>query len=99
MTEYTKQFKPELSKDWHTDEQMIKVNGKWLYNWNVMDEHTRFLIATTSLCKSIFIGYEFGSLKDNITLHIFQRNTSSSEIAGFHSQLVLYLSLLARMFH
>lgn len=45
ISEYTKQFKPDLSKDWHTDEQMIKVNGEWLYNWNVMDEHTRFLIA------------------------------------------------------
>lgn len=45
ITEYTKQFKPKLSKDWHADEQMVKVNGEWLYNWNVMDEHTRFLIA------------------------------------------------------
>jgi putative transposase len=46
MKEYTKQFKPKVSGGWHTDEQMIKVKGKWLWNWNVMDEHTRFLIAS-----------------------------------------------------
>lgn len=45
MNEYTKQFKPKVSDAWHTDEQMIKVKGKWLWSWNVLDEHTRFLIA------------------------------------------------------
>lgn len=44
--EYTNKLQPKLSKTWHTDEQMVKVKGKWLWNWNVLDSDTRFLIAS-----------------------------------------------------
>lgn len=44
--DYTKKLQPKLSDKWHTDEQMIKVKGKWLWNWNVLDSDTRFLIAS-----------------------------------------------------
>lgn len=43
--EYVNKLQPKLSEKWHTDEQMIKVKGKWLWNWNVLDSNTRFLIA------------------------------------------------------
>jgi len=45
MNEYTEQFKPETSDTWHIDEQMIKVNGKFEWSWNCLDDKTRFLIA------------------------------------------------------
>lgn len=43
--EYVNKLQPKLSNKWHTDEQMVKVKGKWLWNWNVLDSDTRFLIA------------------------------------------------------
>lgn len=46
ITEYTNNFKPELSGRWQVDEQEVKAGKKWLYNWNVLDEETRFLLAT-----------------------------------------------------
>lgn len=45
MKEYTDKMQPQLSKTWHVDEQMIKVNGDWLWNYNILDADTRFLIA------------------------------------------------------
>lgn len=45
MNEYTKQFKPNVSGVWHTDEQMIKIKGKWFWSWNCLDEETRFLLG------------------------------------------------------
>ncbi|MBI4010517.1 MAG: IS6 family transposase [Candidatus Aenigmarchaeota archaeon] len=44
--DYVNKLQPKFSSTWHTDEQMIKVKGKWLYNWNVLDADTRFLIAS-----------------------------------------------------
>ena len=45
MNNYVDKLKPNLSEVWHTDEQMVKVKGKWLWSWNCLDEGTRFLIA------------------------------------------------------
>jgi len=45
MTEYVDKLDPHLSDIWHADEQMVKVNGKWKWSWNIIDEQTRFLIA------------------------------------------------------
>lgn len=45
IDEYTKQFTPNVSDRWHTDEQFIKVSGKQKYVWNCMDNKTRFLLA------------------------------------------------------
>lgn len=45
MNEYVKKQKPISNSSWQVDEQMIKVKGKWMWNWNVLDKDTRFLIA------------------------------------------------------
>ena len=47
MDSYTKQFTPELSGQFHSDEQMIKVKKNWNYAWNTIDHNTRFLLAST----------------------------------------------------
>ncbi len=46
INDHVKDLKPKVSGAWHADEQMIKVKGEWLWNWNIMDERTRFLIAS-----------------------------------------------------
>ena len=47
MEDYTKKFTPELSGTFHTDEQMVKSKGKWVYCWNSIDAKTRFVLAST----------------------------------------------------
>ena len=46
MDEYTRQFKPQLGDVWNTDEMMIQINGDWFYLWNVIDDLTRFHLAS-----------------------------------------------------
>ena len=46
MDEYTRQFKPQLGGLWNVDEMMISVNGDWFYLWNVIDDETRFHLAS-----------------------------------------------------
>ena len=46
MDEYTRQFKPNLSDIWNADEMMININGNWHYLWNVIDDATRFHLAS-----------------------------------------------------
>lgn len=46
INDYTATLKPELSLIWHTDEMMIKSGGRWRWLWNVMDEQSRFIIAS-----------------------------------------------------
>ena len=46
MDEYVRQFKPQLSDIWNVDEMMISVNGDWYYLWNVIDDETRFHLAS-----------------------------------------------------
>ena len=57
ISEYVDELKPELGDMWATDEMMIKVkhdglvkqkgaDAKWVWMWNVLDNETRFLIAT-----------------------------------------------------
>lgn len=46
MDEYVRQFKPNLSDIWNVDEMMISVNGDWFYLWNVIDDATRFHLAS-----------------------------------------------------
>lgn len=45
IDEHTKQYTPNVSDVWHTDEQFIKVKGVQKYVWNCMDNKTRFLLA------------------------------------------------------
>jgi transposase-like protein len=46
MDEYARQFKPQLSDIWNVDEMMISINGDWFYLWNVIDDETRFHLAS-----------------------------------------------------
>jgi len=46
MDSYVSQFKPKLGTVWHADEMMVDIDGEWFYLWNVMDEFTRFHLAS-----------------------------------------------------
>jgi transposase-like protein len=46
MNEYMNTIQPEIGEVWHTDEMMINIGGSWEYLWNVMDEKTRFQLAS-----------------------------------------------------
>jgi transposase-like protein len=46
MDNYVSQFKPKLGSVWQVDEMMVSVDGDWFYLWNVMDEFTRFHLAS-----------------------------------------------------
>ena len=46
MDNYVSQFKPKLGSVWQVDEMMVSVDGEWFYLWNVMDEFTRFHLAS-----------------------------------------------------
>jgi putative transposase len=46
MNEYVETIQPNIGDVWHTDEMMLKVDGSWQYLWNVMDETTRFQLAS-----------------------------------------------------
>ncbi len=46
MDKYVSQFKPKLGTVWHVDEMMVDIHGDWHYLWNVMDEFTRFHLAS-----------------------------------------------------
>ena len=46
MDEYVRQFKPQLSDIWNVDEMMINIKGEWHYLWNVIDDETRFHLAS-----------------------------------------------------
>lgn len=43
---YVSQLIPEISGTICTDEMMVKVGGEWKWLWSVMDEDTRFLLAS-----------------------------------------------------
>jgi len=45
MNDFVSKFKPKVSKVWHTDEQMVKIKGKYEWSWNTIDKETRFLLA------------------------------------------------------
>lgn len=46
IREYTDQIKVPTSRHWNVDEMKIKAGGNWVWNWNVMDKETRFLLAS-----------------------------------------------------
>jgi putative transposase len=43
---YVDQLEPELSKVWNADEMKVRCGGKWLWLWNVMDNSSRYLLAS-----------------------------------------------------
>jgi transposase-like protein len=46
MDEYVRQFRPQLSDICNVDEMMINIKGEWHYLWNVIDDETRFHLAS-----------------------------------------------------
>lgn len=46
MNEYVNTIQPDIGDVWHTDEMMMNIGGNWEYLWNVMDEKTRFQLAS-----------------------------------------------------
>jgi putative transposase len=58
---YYSQFKPEVGDIWIADETVINVDGKDVWLWDIIDEQTRFLLAskmsytrTTENAKTLF---------------------------------------------
>ncbi len=46
MNEYVNTIQPDIGEVWHTDEMMVNIGGTWEYLWNVIDERTRFQLAS-----------------------------------------------------
>jgi len=46
LNDYVSTLEPELSDTWHADEMKVKLGGGWDWLWNVMDEGTRFQLAS-----------------------------------------------------
>ncbi|MBI4738199.1 DDE-type integrase/transposase/recombinase [Candidatus Woesearchaeota archaeon] len=46
INQYVDTLQPNVSNQWHADEQFIKVKGKTEYVWNVLDNETCFLLAS-----------------------------------------------------
>jgi transposase-like protein len=46
VSEYTSTLTPQLSGKWHEDETMIKCEGRDQWFWEMIDEDTRFLVAS-----------------------------------------------------
>jgi len=46
MNEYVNTLKVDVGDVWHTDEMMVNISGNWEYLWNIIDEHTRFQLAS-----------------------------------------------------
>ena len=46
MNDYVNTIQPDVGEVWHTDEMMLNIGGSWEYLWNVMDENTRFQLAS-----------------------------------------------------
>jgi len=46
VKEYVKTLKPELSGQWHEDETMLSCEGRGIWFWEMIDEDTKFLVAS-----------------------------------------------------
>jgi len=46
MNDYVNDIQPDIGSVWHGDEMMVKINGTWEYLWNIIDEKTRFQLAS-----------------------------------------------------
>lgn len=46
MNQYVNNINPDIGEVWHTDEMMVNIGGNWEYLWNVIDERTRFQLAS-----------------------------------------------------
>lgn len=46
MNEYVNTIQPDIGQVWHTDEMMVNIHGSWEYLWNIIDEKTRYQLAS-----------------------------------------------------
>jgi putative transposase len=46
LDDYVSTLELDTSSVWHADEMMVNVGGNWKYLWNVIDEGTRFQLAS-----------------------------------------------------
>jgi len=46
VSQYTRGLNVNLSERWHADETILKVNGRHLLLWSLLDSETRYLVAT-----------------------------------------------------
>jgi len=46
MKEYADQLVPKVSGIWHSDEMALNINGEYKWLWNVIDNESRFWLAT-----------------------------------------------------
>jgi transposase-like protein len=46
VQEYVMTFEPELSGKWHEDETLLKCEGKNIWFWEMIDEETKFIVAS-----------------------------------------------------
>jgi transposase-like protein len=46
MNEYVDSIIPSIGEVWHCDEMMVKIGDDWKYLWNIIDEKTRFQLAS-----------------------------------------------------
>jgi len=70
VKEYTKTLVPQLSGLWHEDETMLNCEGRNVWFWEMIDEDTKFLVAS-HLSNT-------RTLKD--TIAIFQKGLDQSKV-------------------
>ena len=53
LTDFTKlalvkarSYKPQVGDTWIADETMLKIGGRWVWFWDIIDSETRFLLAS-----------------------------------------------------
>lgn len=46
IKEYVDSLVPDVSGIWHSDEMTVNINGELQWIWNVMDNETRFWLAS-----------------------------------------------------
>lgn len=63
VNEYVQKLQPALSGKWHEDEIIIRVEGRDTWFWEMLDEDTKFLVAT----------HISGSRMPEDTIAIFQK--------------------------
>lgn len=70
VKEYTKTLVPQLSGLWHEDETMLDCEGRNVWFWEMIDEDTKFLVASHLS--------ETRTLKD--TIAIFKKGVEQSKV-------------------
>src|SRR4030042_2955359 len=65
-TDSAKGYHPNVGDIWMTDETVLKIDGENLWLWDIIDDKTRFLLATrlsrsrTTQDAQILVAFAFG---------------------------------------